>query len=540
MTADGFYKKHVGSVSFFMQVAPGGVVPMPFHSILFERTEDNIKIETREAPDFFVDLNLDQVIDAITAGRQDYHLQPLFYTILHDVDAIEYRHEIMRDLEHQVLYEHMSTFAQKMRAMRKQLAQADKQHYLYQKESLFVDAVETYCEAVIGLVHDLTLVDVRSRGFLAFRDHVTDYAASDRLTSLLTETKTLKADLSSITYCLRIMGNSVQVRMYESERDYSADVTATFAKFKQGAVKDYGVNISTWLNMNHVEAQILDLVAKLYPDIFSHLDEYYLKNSTYLDETLANFDREIQFYLAYLEYIARFKRAGLHFCYPRISTTGKDVFVYEGFDLALANKLVTATSSSSVVCNDCYLNGQERIIVATGPNQGGKTTFARAFGQAHYLASIGFPVPGREAHLFLFDSLFTHFEKEETITDLRGKLQDELVRIHSILTKATSDSIVILNEMFTSTTMHDAVFLSRKIMEHFLQLDLLCVWVTFIDELASFGEQTVSMVSTVVLENPAERTFKIIRKQAGGLAYAKAIAEKYRLTYENVKERLQS
>ena len=72
---------------------------MTFHSILFERTEDSIKKETLEAPDFFVDLNLDQIIDAITAGKQEYHLKPLFYTSLNDIDAIEYRHEIMRDLE---------------------------------------------------------------------------------------------------------------------------------------------------------------------------------------------------------------------------------------------------------------------------------------------------------------------------------------------------------------------------------------------------------------------------------------------------------
>ena len=511
---------------------------MTFHSILFERTVGSIQEETRDAPDFFVDLNLDQVLDAITDGRQEYYLKPLFYASLHDIDAIEYRHEILQDLEHQELYEHMRAFAQKMRTMRKQLAQAEKLSYLYQKERWFVDAVETYCEAVTGLVQDLTHTTIQSRGMLAFRDYVTSYADSDRFTSLQAETKALKADLSAITYSLLIRGNSVQVRKYEAESDYSVDVAETFAKFKQGAVKDYLVKFSNGSHMNHVEAHILDLVARLYPDIFSHLNEYCAKNGAYLDATLATFDREVQFYLAYLEYIARFKRAGLPFCYPHLSTTNKGVSVSEGFDVALATKLVAV--SSPVVCNDVSLSGKEHIIVVTGPNQGGKTTFARAFGQLHYLASIGCPVPGKEAHLFLFDRLFTHFEKEETITDLRGKLQDELVRIHHILEHATPDSIVILNEMFTSTTIHDAFFLSKKIMEKILQLDLLCVWVTFIDELASLGEQTVSMVSTVVPENPALRTFHIVRRPADGLAYAKAIAEKYRLTYDGVKERIRS
>jgi DNA mismatch repair protein MutS len=511
---------------------------MTFHSILFERNEDRIQEEPLEAPLFFGDLHLDQVIAALAEGKQAYQLPPLFFRPLKSTDAILYRQAVMRDLEDPLLFEVIQSFARNMRLMRERLAQSEKLSYMYQKKRWFLDAVAQYCETIQSLLHDLADAGPRSNGLLAFRDYLATYTRSERFTSLLAETKEVQAALSTIHYCLLIKGNSITVRVYKSEDDYSTEIANTFAKFRQGAVKDYRVKLADWPEMNHVEAHILDLVARLYPDAFSHLDDYCAKNSHYLDETIATFDREIQFYVAYLEYIARLKRKGLPFCYPRLSTTAKEVSLHEGFDLALATKCLA--EGSPVVCNDCFLQGKERIMVVTGPNQGGKTTFARMFGQMHYLASLGCLVPGREARLFLCDHLFTHFEKEEDITTLRGKLQDDLVRINTILTQATAHSLIILNEIFTSTTVNDAVFLSKNVLEKMVQLDALGVCVTFLDELASFSEKIVSMVSTIVPDNPALRTYKIARSPADGLAYALAIAEKYRLTYKHVKERIPS
>lgn len=508
-----------------------------FHSILFARPDDRTGDDaTLRTPEFFADLNCDQIVEAITAGRDEYNLKPFFYACLPHPKAIEYRHAVMQDLERPGLRERVSAFAEQMRAVRSHLTQTEKMFYKEQKEAWLLDGIEIYCEMIQSFATVLANADLRSRGFQTFRDYLSSYARSERFTSLYAQAKGLMADLANIEYCVLLRGNGFTVRRYQGEADYSADVERTFEKFKQGAVKDYRVKFSVSAEMNHVEAKILEFVGKLNPELFQALAAFCGQNRNFIDRTIATFDREVQFYLAYLEYIEPLRRSGLQFCYPTVSDTAQEICSHSGFDIALAHKLLK--ENVAVVCNDFDLQGRERILVVSGPNQGGKTTFARAFGQIHYLAKLGYPVPGSEAKLLLFDKLFTHFEKEEKVENLRGKLEDDLLRARDILDQITPLSIVIMNEIFTSTTIQDETFLSEKVMERLIKVKALCVWVTFVDELAWFGPQVVSMVSMVVPENPALRTFKILRRPADGLAYAMAIAQRYELTYDMIKRRI--
>jgi DNA mismatch repair protein MutS len=451
---------------------------------------------------------------------------------------VRYRQDVLRDLELGELRDGILSFGSKMHDMRECLAQASKLHHHLQRERLFLDAIGIYCDAVLSLESELAAPAISSRGLLAFRDHVARYTSSAGFIDLRGQAEEIDDWLAQIRYCMHIRGSKIRVSQYEQQVDYSEDVRATFRKFEQGEITDYRSRLPLLLELDHVEAGILERVALLNPEPFGALSTFCQAHQAYADPVISRFDREIQFFLAYLDYLAPLKAAGLNFCYPEVSSQSKAESVRDAFDLVLAAKLVAARRP--VVSNDIELAGPERLLVVTGPSQGGKTTYARTFGQLHYLASIGCLVPGSKARIFLADRIFTHFEREEDIESLSGKLQDELIRLHQILHEATSSSIVILNEVFTSTALTDAVALSTRVLAQLAQLDALGICVTFLDELAASSPATVSMVAIVAPDNPAERTLKVQRRQADGFAYAEAVADQYGLSYDRVRARVRS
>lgn len=512
---------------------------MQFQSILFRDPDEVATAQLDEAPGFFRDLNLDQVVEAMTKDFEEYDLAPFFYLPLRNIASITYRQEVMEDLENEALMQAIHAFSEQMKEMRKCLARSKELHdYQYVFERWFLSATDIYVTAVGRILGALGADHVQSQGLLAFREYLKAYAGSEAFRQTAAAIESLNSHLSSIRYCLNLKSGGITVSRFDEEGDYGSAIEKTFRKFSSLPASERRTPARNSVEVNHVQSRVLDRLALLYPDIFRGLDEFYARHQDFLDSAVARFDREIQFYIAYLSYIGRLRQARISFCRPQLVATVKDVGCRASVDIALASKL--AGQGREVIPNDFFLRDPERILVVTGPNQGGKTTFARMFGQVHYLASLGCPVPGTEARLFVFDRIFSHFERREDITNLRGKLQDDLVRIRRIVDEATSRSLIVMNEVFSSTTFGDAVYLSKMVIGRISELDAVCVWVTFLDELASFNEKTVSMVAVIDPDNPTVRTYKIQRKPADGLAYALALAQKYRVTYDSLRKRVRA
>jgi DNA mismatch repair protein MutS len=508
-----------------------------FRSILFPPGSEHQRAERDEQPACFIDLNLDQVVTAIVASKDESILRPIFYAMYRNDDIICYRQAVFSDLECAEVFQPFPVFCETMRTVRANLSYAEKISYRRHRHMVVLRAIHLYCEGVQSLLQSLEFVTLQSDGLAGFRRYLAGYASSTAFSELATEARRIRDMLSSLSYGMLFRGDKVNVRKYASEPDYAVTILERFARFREANIEPPAPERpKDDFSLNHIEEGILEFVGRLFANEFGTLESYVAQHSRFIDDVIAAFDREIGFFIAYLAFIEPLKRAGLPFCYPDVSAAGKDTQVSGSFDLALAAKLVQ--ENHPVVCNDFSLHGWERLLVVSGPNQGGKTTFARMFGQLHFLAGLGCPVPGRNARLFLPDQIFTHFEREEDITNLRGKLEDDLIRLHHTCQTMTSDSVIVLNEIFNSTSLEDQVLLSTNVLQQILATDAIGVCVTFIDGLATLSDKTVSMMSTVMPDDPARRTFQVIRKPADGLAYALSLAEKHGVTYEQLRTRV--
>lgn len=514
-----------------------------FFSILYPDEASAAAPLAVEEPDYFSDLNLNQMVAKITTGRERYRLEPLFYTLPQSANVIAYRQNVLRDLENEALLNAVRSFSDEVvwisdsaKTTSEALAKPDGYEKNHLTRGKFLSTVKRYIRSIDEFTGLLQNCSIRSEGFLSFLAHLNALTQSNAYRQLKIRVDRLYRNIDTVKYCMLIKGGTIRVRKYEGQEDESVQLLALFTKFKQKDSIDYRHKLPDHPYAEHIEAAVLDMLAKWYPDLFADLVDFCKSHRSFIDKTVERLANEVQFYIGYLSYLDMIPKNKLRLCYPVVTHARGRVYALDTYDLVLARKIV---GKQTLVPNDFMLAKPEKILVVTGPNQGGKTTYARTIGQIQHLGQLGLCVPGSSARLMLCDRIYTHFGREEDPSSGSGQLMADLKRLKPILEHATDASLIVINEIFSSTTAADASKLAMRMMHRIIQIGALAVCVTFLDELASIGPETVSMMSTVDPEDAYTRTFRIIRKPADGLAYALHIAGKHRLTYDKLIRRLQ-
>jgi DNA mismatch repair ATPase MutS len=220
---------------------------------------------------------------------------------------------------------------------------------------------------------------------------------------------------------------------------------------------------------------------------------------------------ELAFYICCINLHGRLLQLGEPVCFPRATASSERRHTCKGvYDVCLALRM-----QRKVVSNDLDADGQT-LVVVTGANQGGKSTFLRSVGLAQLMMQCGMFVPADSYVSSMFDLVFTHYKREEDKSMTRGKLDEELKRMSRIADYITPNSLLLLNESFAATNEREGSEIARQIVFALRERGINIVFVTHLYEFARrlLDERAEDVLFlSAERRDDGQRTFRIVPRQ---------------------------
>ena len=255
---------------------------------------------------------------------------------------------------------------------------------------------------------------------------------------------------------------------------------------------------------------------------------------------MADLIPELVFYTRWAEYIEKKKKEGWRFCKPQARTHREGPAGMEAEGLYNL-KLIATEKPENVVPNDLAFDTEKRVYILTGANRGGKTTVTQAVGQLFVLAQSGVPVPADRFSYDPADRVLTHFPADEDKTLDLGRLGEECRRFRELFVRCTPDSLLLLNETFSTTSFEEGYFIAADAVRAILGRGTRTIFNTHMHKLAqdldtvvNTGEAEGKAVSLVAETKEGKHSFRVLIAPPEGQSFARDIAEKYGVTYESL------
>jgi hypothetical protein len=203
------------------------------------------------------------------------------------------------------------------------------------------------------------------------------------------------------------------------------------------------------------------------------------KSADHLQSFFGRLRTELGFYLGCLNLRDELTKRLVPTSFPVPTSNGVPRFTCRGLrDVALC-----LTTSKKVSGNDVEADGKA-LIVVTGANEGGKSTFLRSVGAAQVMMQAGMFVAAEAFYANVRDAVFTHFKREEDATLTHGKLEEELARMSGIAEYLGSTSLLLCNESFASTNAREGSQIARGIVHAMVERGVKVFFVTHLYDLA--------------------------------------------------------
>lgn len=216
---------------------------------------------------------------------------------------------------------------------------------------------------------------------------------------------------------------------------------------------------------------------------------------------------ETAFYIGGVHLQARLSALGLTTVVPVLAGLDERRFACRGlYDVCLAISM-----NKTVIGNDIDGNAKE-LVVITGANQGGKSTFLRSVGLAQMMMQSGLFVGAEAFGANIVRGVFTHYKREEDTSMRSGKFDEEVSRMNALADRLGRGAMVLFNESFASTNEREGSEIARQIVTALLDSGVKVVFVTHLYPFAHAMEE-MNLKSALFLraerKEDGSRTFKL-------------------------------
>ncbi len=449
-----------------------------------------------------------------------------------------------------------------------------------------LEEINDYIESIGAIYNCLSKADLCSEGLLGLKKYVSDLYEDNGFEGLKQDIKALKADTS----CLK----SVTVGINLNERFEACGIGLISINnkpfTKANVVKHFMDKVSGKDNIQDgtewKEGYRFDEVlakgpisdgADFVPPVFSPLamaslmkvseaDDSTRSITNYMDKItdrmlsqtvkhlrnvlnkytmltvtdITDLMPEFIYYIRWAEYIEKMTEKGAAFCKPFVTAPVEGAPSMEAEGIYNIKLLAEHTGEKSVdiIKNNLDFTDEHTLYILTGANMGGKTTITQTVGQLFFMAQGGIYVPAQKFKYVPVDAIYTHFPADEDKTMDLGRLGEECKRFKEIYELATPNSLLLLNETFSTTSFEEGYFIAQDCSRAILKKSIRTIYNTHMHKLAIEIDEInkdsgrAKAASLVVKASDGKRLYEVEVAKPKGLSYAKDIAEKYGVTYE--------
>ena len=484
------------------------------------------------------DLNIDEIIVYLERLNSDFPSEYLYKPCLNINDA-NYRLSIMEEiLLDNELQLKLTNYSSDLKVLKQKLIEFRNEENQTQAQYRYLKIVCKYFSYVQGMYELLN--NVKSEGLMSLHNYCVLMSTDSKYVQLSKLAEKLLLDIEGML-ANNILINDPANKILTLEKG-EEDLNET-EQLKSIVYKIFDITINNKYSIvdpapfSNIEIKILNELITKNDSLFENLRLFYDEAIKLLSsiESFSSLYEQIQFYLTYISFLNSLLKEKASITMPLFND---DKYIVEDCAcVSLITKFLESENSLDTVVTNKVDLPKGKMFLLSGPNQGGKTIYLKTVGQIAYLAKCGCFVTSKNCIVPFYDYIGTHFMQNEVLG--KGRLIEEVERIEKLLPIINENTLMLLNESFTSTRRKDGVQIAVYYLKKLEESGCSVGFVSHYYEIPEIFNSDIIISLSSGIDKEGRRTYKVKEFSSNGMAYAKDIAYKCGMTYAQIRSEIE-